>query len=107
MTSVNKPMSLIGKQMTTPPHKKNTYRTKAYASEVDETLFGTPTRFTQQIEIKHLSDEKDWDPPWVTSPSRKGAPLLWTPFTYQDFQGIASFFNSTAICRSHLRYDIF
>ena len=87
MTSVNKPMTLIGKQLTTPPHKQKAYRTKAYVSEVDETLFGTPSRFTQQVDTKRLSNEKEWDPPWVTSPTKKGAPLLWTPFSTQDFEG--------------------
>ena len=87
MTSIAKPLNLTGKQMKTSPNKKNLYRTKAYSSQVDETLFGTPSRFTQQIETKRMSDDKEWDPPWVTSPTKKGAPLLWTPFTYQDFQG--------------------
>ena len=87
MTSVNKPLTLIGKQLNTSPHKHKTYRTKAYSSEVDETLFGTPIRFTQQTDTKHLSNEKEWDPPWVTSPTKKGAPLLWTPFSYEDFEG--------------------
>ena len=92
MTSTNKPFFLAGKQIRTPSPKKNIYRTKCYSSEVDETLFGTPNRFIQQNETKRISDEKEWDPPWVTSPTNKGAPLLWTPFTSCDLQGVCQHF---------------
>lgn len=87
MSFTNKPFFLSGEQIKTPSPKKNNYRVKSYSSEVDETLFGTPTRYVQQKETKRMSDEKEWDPPWATGPSKKGAPLLWTPFTSHDLQG--------------------
>lgn len=81
-----KPLTLRGKQIRT-PKSAPAYRTKSYQSNVDETLFGVPSRYAQQSETKRMSDEKEWDPPWVTSPGRKGVPLLWTPFEYKDFNG--------------------
>lgn len=79
-------MSLVGKQVKTPSPKKSSflYRTKARSSHVDETLFGAPTRFLQQVETKRQSHDADWDPPWSTGPTAKGTPLLWTPFEYKD-----------------------
>ncbi|XP_076801407.1 uncharacterized protein LOC143445902 isoform X2 [Clavelina lepadiformis] len=71
MASSKTPLTLMGKQLLPPP-KKNLYHTKSYMSEVDETLFGTPARFTQQGERRHLPQDKEWDPPWAISPTRKG-----------------------------------
>nr|XP_002128957.1 uncharacterized protein LOC100179159 [Ciona intestinalis] len=89
MDSTNSPFTLLGKQMITPSPKtnkqRNSYRTKSSMSEADETLFGVPTRYAQQVETKRPSSGKQWDPPWVTSPTKKGAPLLWTPFDYKGF----------------------
>lgn len=66
---------------TTPNRKRNVYRTRSYSSDVDETLFGSPSRFTAQKETRRInSDDVSWDPPWVASPRKTGAPLLWTPY---------------------------
>ena len=72
--------SLVGKKVysVTPKKTNFSYRTKATKSHVDETLFGSPNRFLQQVETKRQSQDADWDPPWATGPTSKGAPLLWT-----------------------------
>lgn len=65
----------------TPNRKRNTYRTRSYSSDIDETLFGSPSRFMAQKETLRINpDDVSWDPPWVTSPRKSGAPLLWTPY---------------------------
>jgi len=76
-------LALDGKQLASTSPKKNvfSYRTRSSHSNVDETLFGTPTRFLQQVETKRQSHDADWDPPWFTGPNRNGRPLLWTPFS--------------------------
>lgn len=91
-------MSLVlsGKQISkvlTPSHRsRNPYKTKAYHSEVDETLFGSPSRYCQQKETPRvLPEEVTWDPPWVTSPTKTGAPLLWTPFDSKGDLGFNHF----------------
>jgi len=72
--------NLVGKKVysVTPKKTNFSYRTKATKSHVDETLFGSPNRFLQQVETKRQSQDADWDPPWATGPTSKGAPLLWT-----------------------------
>jgi len=96
------PMTLKGKQLRTPPKSapSRAYKTKSYTSNVDETLFGTPSRYMQQTETKRMSDEKEWDPPWVTRPTKRGVPLLWTPFQYKDFNGMVQtyLFAFTVVC---------
>lgn len=88
MFGKNGQMALVGKQVKTPSPKKSfSYRTKARSSHVDETLFGAPSRFLQQVETKRQSNDADWDPPWSTGPTKKGTPLLWTPFDYNNGSG--------------------
>lgn len=61
--------------------KRNPYRTKSYCSEVDETLFGSPARYVEQKDTPRVQPEDvDWNPPWVTSPTKNGVPLLWSPY---------------------------
>ena len=66
---------------------RSAYHTKSHSSEVDETLFGTPQRISQQIETKRIADTNDWEPPWSTGPTIKGTPLLWTPFDHRGLKG--------------------
>uniref|UniRef100_H2YE04 RBPJ-interacting and tubulin-associated protein 1 n=1 Tax=Ciona savignyi TaxID=51511 RepID=H2YE04_CIOSA len=90
MDSRKTPFTLTGKQIITPSpktNKLNAYRTKASSSGADETLFGIPTRYAQQVETKRSNADQQWDPPWITSPTKTGAPLLWTPFQYKQFDG--------------------
>lgn len=69
---------------------RSTYHTKAHSSEVDETLFGSPQRLSQQVETRRTGDGTDWEPPWSTGPTMKGAPLLWTPFDSRGLKGMMS-----------------
>ena len=82
-------MALDGKKLASPSPKKTvfSYRTKSSHSNVDETLFGTPTRFLQQVETRRQSHDADWDPPWFTGPNSSGRPLLWTPFSSMSWFG--------------------
>ena len=68
-------------RLGTPNRKRSSYRTRSYNSNVDETLFGSPARFNAQKDTPRVNPEDvTWDPPWVTSPQKNGAPLLWTPY---------------------------
>lgn len=91
---MKKEMSTVTRRVTpsgrvgTPNRKRNSYRTRSYNSDVDETLFGSPARFNAQKDTTRIHPEDvTWDPPWVTSPQKNGAPLLWTPYDSKDTAG--------------------
>nr|XP_020662734.1 RBPJ-interacting and tubulin-associated protein 1 [Pogona vitticeps] len=60
-----------GSETPQPPRKGRGSRTKAKASYVDESLFGSPAG--------HRTVGTEFDPPWVDNKARAPKPLLWSP----------------------------